>query len=509
MVAPSQAVARDLDPRGRLAGRLHVIFPGVDADRFAELDGPAGEPPEVVVLGALVGWKRPDLALEAVSIARQAVPDLRLRVLGAPLDGAGEALLGSLQARAAQPDLAGAVSFDGQVPDPRAALARATCLLHCAPREPFGMAVLEALASARPVVVPDAGGPAEIVDPSCGAAYAPGDASAAAAALVAFASDRPACARDGPPRSPASARALRLGGVAAALRRADRRDAGPGSHARQPGRGRKRRRESGAVAHAGDGHPRFGAGAARAPGLGRAAPARGAGGRGRLRVARREPGGRAGTGGRDGDRPRRERRVRPGVQPRPRARRVAGGGARQPRRRAAGRLAPDAGRRGAARRSPGPAAGAARPQRRRQPAGHGAPRTRRGSRPRCRGGPTGGGARAEPASRWRRGDRRRRGGWAGRWDARSSRGPTRCAPSAPSTSRSSSTARIWSSACAPASAGCRRGCGRRHGSSTIGPIRRRPPSEGSPSSGWRRRATTSCAGAWAGGAPPSTTRCRR
>ena len=190
VVAPSHAVARDLDPRGRLAGRLHVIFPGVDADRFAELDGPPTEPPEVVVLGALVGWKRPDLALEAVSIARRQFPGLRLRVLGGPLDDAGEALLGSLQARATQPDLAGAVSFDGHVPDPRGALARATCLLHCAPREPFGMAVLEALASARPVVVPDAGGPAEIVDRSCGAAYARGDASAAAAALVAFASDR-------------------------------------------------------------------------------------------------------------------------------------------------------------------------------------------------------------------------------------------------------------------------------------------------------------------------------
>ncbi|MGZ4246553.1 MAG: glycosyltransferase, partial [Solirubrobacteraceae bacterium] len=111
VVVPSRAVASDLDPRGRLARRLHVIAPGVDTDRFAELDGPPAEPPEVVVLGALVGWKRPDLALEAMSIARQRIPELRLRVLGAPLGGAGEELLVSLQARAAKPDLAGAVSF--------------------------------------------------------------------------------------------------------------------------------------------------------------------------------------------------------------------------------------------------------------------------------------------------------------------------------------------------------------------------------------------------------------
>ncbi len=190
VVVPSRAVAGDLDSRGRLARRLHVIAPGVDTDRFAELDRPPAEAPEVVVLGALVGWKRPDLALEAVSIARRRVPELRLRVLGAPLGGAGQELLVSLQARASKPDLAGAVSFDGHVADPRAALARATCLLHCAPREPFGMAVLEALAAARPAVVPDACGPAEIVDASCGAVYKPGDAPAAAAALVDIASDR-------------------------------------------------------------------------------------------------------------------------------------------------------------------------------------------------------------------------------------------------------------------------------------------------------------------------------
>jgi GT2 family glycosyltransferase/glycosyltransferase involved in cell wall biosynthesis len=190
VIVPSRAVGDDLDPRGRLAGRLHVLAPGVDVDRFAELDRPAADPPEVVLLGALVDWKRPDLALEAVSIALRRLPELRLHIVGATLDGTENTLLGSLRARAAEPDLAGAVAFDGHVRDPRVALARATCLLHCAPREPFGMAVLEALAAARPAVVPAACGPAEIVDASCAALYPPGDAEAAAAALVDIMSDR-------------------------------------------------------------------------------------------------------------------------------------------------------------------------------------------------------------------------------------------------------------------------------------------------------------------------------
>ena len=68
--------------------------------------------------------------------------------------------------------------------DPRPLLSSAWCLLHCADREPFGKVILEALASGRPVVAPESGGPAEILDSSCGRVYRPGDAQGAAAALV-------------------------------------------------------------------------------------------------------------------------------------------------------------------------------------------------------------------------------------------------------------------------------------------------------------------------------------
>jgi N-acetylglucosaminyl-diphospho-decaprenol L-rhamnosyltransferase len=101
----------------------------------------------------------------------------------------GNGLLAQLRERASRPDLAGAVEFCGALPDVRPALAQATCLLHCSPREPFGLAVVEALASGRPAVVPAAAGPAEIVDDRCGVLYEPGDASAAAAGLLAVLGD--------------------------------------------------------------------------------------------------------------------------------------------------------------------------------------------------------------------------------------------------------------------------------------------------------------------------------
>ena len=187
VIVPSRTVAADLDPRGRLRDRLRIVSPGVDLDRFAPVGDPA-QPPEVLVLGAVVGWKRPDIALEACALARRSVPGLRLRVVGSPVV-ADDPTPSQLRRRAAEPDLAGAVELEPTNGTPERDLARATCLLHCAGHEPFGLVVAEALAAGRPVIVPDAGGPAEIVDESCALSYPAGSSAAAAQALIALLQD--------------------------------------------------------------------------------------------------------------------------------------------------------------------------------------------------------------------------------------------------------------------------------------------------------------------------------
>jgi GT2 family glycosyltransferase/glycosyltransferase involved in cell wall biosynthesis len=179
----SEAVGRDLDPQGSLGDRLSVITPGVHLPDYDE-EWARAEDPEVLLLGTLMPWKRPDLALEAVARAAKSIPRLRLTVAGSPMNAEGERLLAGLRERASKPDLEGRVTFAGEVADPRPAIGKAWCLLHCADREPFGNVVLQALASGRPVVAPAAGGPAEIVDDSCGRLYPPGNADAAADALV-------------------------------------------------------------------------------------------------------------------------------------------------------------------------------------------------------------------------------------------------------------------------------------------------------------------------------------
>jgi glycosyltransferase involved in cell wall biosynthesis len=196
VVCLSQAIAHDLALPG-----AEVIHAGVDLRRLQPAETHSAED-TALTLGAIVGWKRPDLALEVAS----RVPELRLRLAGRPLDDTGGRLLEALRGRAAQPDLAGRVELLGQVDDPVELLRGSACLLHCADREPYGLALVEALACGVPVVAPAAGGPGEIVDDSCGALYPPGDAHSAAEAVRAVLADP----------------ALRLGARARAEREFDR-----------------------------------------------------------------------------------------------------------------------------------------------------------------------------------------------------------------------------------------------------------------------------------------------
>lgn len=181
LVVATPAAESLIVERRRHAGKLVRIPHGIDPSIFRASDA-FDEPrdPTILFLGGTERRKGIYTLLDAFALVRRAVPECRL-VVG----GAG-GRLAAVRAYVADRPEAASVDFLGPVErrDVPALFRRAT--VFCAPSngEPFGMSLLEAMASGKPVVVTDAGGPAHIVERGGGEKVPVGDAPALAAALV-------------------------------------------------------------------------------------------------------------------------------------------------------------------------------------------------------------------------------------------------------------------------------------------------------------------------------------
>lgn len=142
----------------RLQGKVEVLPFGVAVERFPPR--PLPDEPSILFIGRLERQKGVRALVEAFVLVRREFPEARLVLAGEGSErswveeqrqilGLGRSLV-----------LLGAVPHDG-VPD---LLTKTTILCHPARGEPFGMAVLEAMAAARPVVALDSGGPAFLLD---------------------------------------------------------------------------------------------------------------------------------------------------------------------------------------------------------------------------------------------------------------------------------------------------------------------------------------------------------
>lgn len=138
----------------------------------------------VLVVQRLEAEKRTDVAVRAFARSGLAQLGWRLDVVG---DGAQRAMLERL---AGQFGIAASTRFLGHRDDVMHLINRAGMLLAPCPVEALGLSVLEAMAAGLPVVASGAGGHLETVGSVAEAAlFAAGDADAAAARLVALASD--------------------------------------------------------------------------------------------------------------------------------------------------------------------------------------------------------------------------------------------------------------------------------------------------------------------------------
>jgi glycosyltransferase involved in cell wall biosynthesis len=200
VIANSHAVAATL-PRGR---EVTVVHNGIDLARFdPALDGtpfrrqhgiPVGAP-LVGVVARLRPWKGLERFLRVAAGVRRHAPSTFFAVVGGDPFGVDDGYPGRLRRLGQELGLAGCLVFAGHVPDPRPALASLDVLVHPGDPEPFGLAVVEAMAMARPVVGFAHGALPEVVVPGqTGLLVPPTDEDAMAAAIRTLL-ERPAARR--------------------------------------------------------------------------------------------------------------------------------------------------------------------------------------------------------------------------------------------------------------------------------------------------------------------------
>lgn len=175
-------VSRDLATRiAELApgSRIDVLPNPVDTELFQPTPPPVGEPVRALCVASLVPVKDVPLLLDALARVRARGRELMLDIAG---EGPERA---ACEARARELGIDGVVRFLGLFSrDELAGALRASRFLCLSSRwENLPTAVLEALASGRPVVAPQVGGVPEAVGPGDGTLFPPGDADALAAAL--------------------------------------------------------------------------------------------------------------------------------------------------------------------------------------------------------------------------------------------------------------------------------------------------------------------------------------
>lgn len=133
------------------------------ANSFFDLDPDHETPNQVLFVGLLRARKRPDLALEALALARREVPDLNLQFAGAATQPALKAALDDF---IAANDLEGNVQFLGHLSESQLleAYQQMSILLLTSELETSPMAVLQAMAAGKPVVATRVGGVPFLVD---------------------------------------------------------------------------------------------------------------------------------------------------------------------------------------------------------------------------------------------------------------------------------------------------------------------------------------------------------
>jgi len=176
MLANSESVAAEARQTFGRTVPVHAIYNAINLDRFtpqgprADLDALAGLPPlppggvRVGLVATFAKWKGHTVFLDALARLRGRI-NVRGYVVGDSIyqTDASQVSCAQLRARAHELGLGDMVGFTGKVDDVSSVLRALDIAVHASTDpEPFGLAIAEAMACGRPVIVSRAGGAAEI-----------------------------------------------------------------------------------------------------------------------------------------------------------------------------------------------------------------------------------------------------------------------------------------------------------------------------------------------------------
>lgn len=186
VIVISRAVGTSLFGRGiaNSLGREVVVVPdGIEVDHFPQFPVTCRPSARLVLPGRFTPWKGQDLAVRAFAKARAHHPHAELLLIGEATTEADRRwlyeVLKPLADRTEGVKIVGPMTHQSQIYDGALAVVQSSIR-----PEPFGRTVLEGMASGVLPLVPDVGGPAEVVEHSVtGLLYKAGDETALAAAM--------------------------------------------------------------------------------------------------------------------------------------------------------------------------------------------------------------------------------------------------------------------------------------------------------------------------------------
>jgi glycosyltransferase involved in cell wall biosynthesis len=198
-IAVSRTMEANLTAAGVPPERITVIHDAIDLAGFvgdrptaglrSQLGIPAGAP-VFGVFGRIIPWKGIQEFVRAAVRVVAAVPEARALVGGDPSDGAEE-YYREVRALAEELQLTERIHFTGFREDVADLMHMCDVVVHTSiVPEPFGMTVIEGMATGTAVVAAAAGGPTEIIDPGrTGVLVDPRDAEALAGEIVTLLKD--------------------------------------------------------------------------------------------------------------------------------------------------------------------------------------------------------------------------------------------------------------------------------------------------------------------------------